>query len=369
MAQMNKPKRGPALYNLETLIQAGIDPKTGLPLRMTDGDEARTKADIKAALRILDEQDAVNRYVWYNLPMDISSQELERLLYYKGQLCMFYCEPLGKFFVMPYALDGTIDFYGRFNTVHPVPMANGTTDDEKRMYKAQADYLSTLKLQVLYDFPEEPVDPTKVCVLIHDYTKQMSQTIIPRQQIMDPILDVEAECMPYMRTALSNSTGVSAMRVNSTDEESNVKAANISVKRAALSGQRYIPVLGNIDFQELAAGQVYKSEEFMMAMQSIDNFRLSLYGFENGGLFQKKAHMLQTEQQGNAGQSKSPLTDGLSIRQRVCDIANFVWGVGMFCEASETALGADTNGDGFSTDDKDQSGSFAGDNPEVNDNE
>ena len=26
-----------------------------------------------------------NRYMWYNLPLDISSQELERLLYYSGR--------------------------------------------------------------------------------------------------------------------------------------------------------------------------------------------------------------------------------------------------------------------------------------------
>ena len=30
----------------------------------------------------------LNRFQWYNLPLDISSQELERLLYYRGQLCI-----------------------------------------------------------------------------------------------------------------------------------------------------------------------------------------------------------------------------------------------------------------------------------------
>ena len=53
--------RGPYLPNLEPFIQAGIDLKTGLPNRITNG--GPTKENIKAQLRIIDEQDAVNRYV------------------------------------------------------------------------------------------------------------------------------------------------------------------------------------------------------------------------------------------------------------------------------------------------------------------
>ena len=102
------------LYN-----SAGINPVTGQPTRATDN-RSSLKNDIRKQLRIIDEQDAVNRYVWYNLPCDLTGQELERMLYYKGQLAFFYFKDLDEFYFMPYALDGTIDFYGRFNTIHPV---------------------------------------------------------------------------------------------------------------------------------------------------------------------------------------------------------------------------------------------------------
>ena len=39
--------------------------------------------DIKKFLRLVDEQ-----YTFYNLPADITSQELERMLYQKGQLSL-----------------------------------------------------------------------------------------------------------------------------------------------------------------------------------------------------------------------------------------------------------------------------------------
>lgn len=349
-------KNNAAIYDLQTLIQAGIDPKTGLPVKVVNGLPSKLKEGIKALFRIIDEQDAVTRYTWYNLPCNITSQELERLLYYKGQLAFFYCEPLEQFFFMPYALDGTIDFYGRYNRIHPVPMANGTTEEEKKIYGAQMDYLSTLKLDVLYDIPLEPVDPYKSCVLVHDYTKQMSQTVISRQVLNDPLLDVMSDTLPLMRTALFNSSGVLAMRVNSQDEQSNVRAANQAIDTAVLNGQRYIPVLGNIDFQELAGGETAKAEEFLMALQSLDNLRLSTHGLDSGGLFQKKAHVLESENSMNAGHARSALDDGLMIRQHMCDIANAIWGIGMSCEISESALMMDKNMDGMAVDNQDMSG-------------
>lgn len=346
------------------LLQAGIDPKTGLPTKLIDGKDGWRKEAIKRALRLVDEQDAVNRYTWYNLPGNLSSQELERLLYYRGQLAFFYSEPLDEFFFLPYALDGGLDFYGRFNTIHPIPITEGTTDREKREYAKQAAYFSTLKLKVLYDVPLEEIDFTEHCVLLHDYTKQLSQTIISRQVIQDPLLDIMSDCIPFMRTNLLNSTGIQGVRVGSQDESSNVKAASLKINSAALEGEKYVPIVGFAEFQDLTAGQVAKSEEFMLAMQSLDNFRLSLYGLDSGGLFEKKAHVLESEQAMNASTTGLVLQDGLSIRQRFCDIVNAVTGLGISCEISETASGIDQNMDMLLTDEKDQSGDFQGDQPE-----
>lgn len=350
------------LYN-----SAGINPVTGQPTRAEN--KCSLKNDIRKQLRIIDEQDAVNRYVWYNLPCELTGQELERMLYYKGQLAFFYFKDLDEFYFMPYALDGTIDFYGRFNTIHPVPMAEGTDDDTKAIVAKQAALLSTIKLDVLYDVPLElDKSPENYCVLLHDYTKQLSQTILPRQQLQDGLLNVMSDMIPFMRTSLLNATGVSGMRVASEDDESNVKAANLTVDSAALNGQKWIPIIGNLEFQDLTQGSTAKGEEFLLAMQSLDNFRLSTYGLENGGLFEKKQYQntMQTSLNGN-GQVGNPLQDGLSIRQHFCDVVNSVFGVGISCEISEVATGSDFNQDGAFIDEQDQSGTMVGQQPEQGD--
>lgn len=351
---------------IDKFIQAGIDPKTGLPLKTIAQEKSMLKQAIKTQLRIIDEQDAINRFQWYNLPLDMTSQDLERLLYYKGQLCLFYFQELDKFFVMPYALDGDIDFYGRFVSVHPVPIADGGTDDEKAAYARQKAILSTKKLKVLYDIPTEPLEggPGDYCILLKDYCNQLSQTNIPRQQVQDGLLDAMSECIPFMRTALLAGTGVSAIRVGSEDEQSNVQAANCSIDSAALNGKKWIPVIGQIEFQDLTPGAVAKGEEYLIAMQSLDNFRLSCYGLENGGLFEKKQYQntLQTKMNGS-GQVGNPLQDSLAYRQKACDIANAIWGLGMTCEISEVASGMDLNMDGLTANNEDQTG-MQGDQPQ-----
>lgn len=365
-------KRLPCLPDVNTVLAAGIDPKTGLPIKMGGTDETLFE-DARKAIRLIDEQDAINRFTWYNLPDGIDSQMLERMLYYKGQLCFFYFEEMEKFYIMPYALDGGIDFYGRFTGIHPIPMSGGTTNEEKAQYNRQATALSQKKLKPLYEVltPEEllergPEVVSTSCVLLKDYTEQLSQTIIARQIINDPIVGAEAQCLPYMMTALLRATGVRGMRVQNQDEQANVHAANVAIKKAALNGQVNIPIVGAIDFQELNDGQAGKGEEFMMALQSLDNFRLSTYGLDNGGLFQKRQHMLQSEQDMNAAGGGSVgliLQDGLTHRQRFCDIVNSYTGLGIWCDISETVSGTDKNMDGELSDQQDQSGTAEGNQP------
>lgn len=323
------------------------------------------KDEIKIGLRILDETNAIQRYKAYNIPTDISSEYLERLIYYKGSICMFYCKALDDYFFMPYALDGPIDLYGRFFYIKPVPMSSGTTETSTQ--KAQSQYISSLRLKVYWDVPYEDLTYEERCnaaVIIYDYTPQLSQTLIPRATLQEPILDMMAECYPLTRTALFNSAGIKGMRVNSPDEVSNVLMANISQQTAALNGQQYIPIEGQQDFQELSNQISGKPQDFLMTLQSLDNYRLSMYGLDSGGLFQKKSHMLESEQDMNSGRAKSALIDGLNWRQRACDIATSLWGVGMSYELSETSIGMDFNGDGYVGDEKDQSG-VPGEQPEM----
>lgn len=267
-----------------------------------------------------------------------------------------------KFYFLPYTLSAPegstgIDVYGRYTGVSPLPF-NGTANDGKE----DSPWIRGRIFEPVYEVidPADYIDKSpeellatieKSCVLLHDYSCQRSQTNIPRQELNDPILDVMSDCIPFMRTALLNGTGVMGMRVGSEIEAASVEAASNAINRAALEGRKFVPTVGTLDFQPLTEGPVAKAEEFMLALQSLDNFRLSLYGLDNGGLFQKKSHMLEAEQEMNAGNTGLVAEDGLRNRQMFSTIVNSIFGSSMWCEPSECTIGIDRDGDMVAGDD------------------
>lgn len=346
----------PSLYQ-----QAGINPEmihrpscngvaTGISTPLKD--------NLFRQLTIKDRQTAVNRYQWYNLPVGMSSQDLERMLYKKGNLAFFYLEELNQFFILPYAQQGGIDCYGRMVSIHPIPLATTGADDNKEK-KAQIEkmieYFTQTNLEVQYDvvLPDELMeDPdryiTKSAVLLHDYTGDAwNGNVVAREGLQSPLLDVMSNIIPYLNTALMNSTGVNGVRVNNADEALQVSLASNAVQGASLNGEKWVAMKGQLEFQDLATKNIAQMADYLQSLQALDNFRLSLYGLENGGVFEKKAHTLQSEQEMNAGGSTSlVLKDGLDIRQRFCNIVNSIWGIGIWCEPTEQVMEMDMNGDG-----------------------
>ena len=369
----------PKLIDPRPYIQAGINPKTGgklLPPSMTLGVSSPIKDAFRLAIRIRDEQDAVMRYSWYNLPDGIDGELVERMLYYRGQLAFAYIKEVGRFMILPYTLTGgkdnasALDEYARYDTIKLVSFS-GTdnvkdrpNEDAKR--RSLCTILSALDFNVRYEVLEGQIEEKDIfesAVILKDYTSQLSETNIPRREIQDPIIDFEAACFAYSNTAMINSTGVEGMRVSIEDEKENVYNMNKSVERAALNGEKAIPIVGTIEYQELTGGKVATSDEFMVMAQAIDNARLSFYGLENGGLYQKKTYVNDSQTEMNSGSHSNPYYNGLMIRQKFCDIVNSIWGIGIACEASEHDTGVDLDGDGTTQDRKDQSGTMEGEQP------
>lgn len=342
------------MYDLDMWYNLGINPKTGLPVKVDGGScGSDTKMAIKAEIRKNDKQVALNRYKWSNLPKGLTPEIIETVLYTRGQGMMFYNENDDKFYFLPFTLSAPpnstgLDCYGRYLGCAPIPLSGGTVDNEGRPQPWIPGYYKKPVYEPKLDFitPEDYIDS---CVLLYDYSHGVNETIItPMCQLQEGIIDVMAECIPYSQTALINATGVSGMRVNAEDEVSEVINANKQVKSAALQGNRFIPIrsTNGLDFQEFANGPVAKVEEFLLCMEAYNNFRLGQYGIGEGSVFQKKAHMLQDEQNMNQGNVGLIYNDGLLLRQYFCLIAYSLWGVNMWCEAVETIAGVDKNMDG-----------------------
>ncbi|MCQ2411211.1 MAG: hypothetical protein MJ053_07140 [Elusimicrobiaceae bacterium] len=329
------------------------DETTLAALGMAD-DGFTLKSLIKRNLRIIDEQQFLTRYTWYNLPYGFDANMLERILYYRGELMVFYVQETDRFYALPFTYCGELDCYGRMTKVRPLPFTGGANlneDDLKR--KADGMWLSLIEREPLYDLPTEPLTAEEwltKCVIISDYSKQISQHILPRQALNEVIIDMEADYLPYMKTAMMNATGVAGLRVQGADEAVSVELAAKAVEQAALNQKKWIPIASGIELQDLSTTNVANAEEFLLAMQAIDNFRQMGMGIGSGDIFQKKAHMLQSEADAVLGQTSSVLNDGLERRQSACLLLNYLFPLGTWCEISESNSMYDRNMDGDVTD-------------------
>ena len=326
-----KKTSGPMLPNLEPLFQAGIDPVTGLPLKIVEQGAGCFAPAILKNLRVMDETQKVNLYKWYNLPDGIDGNLIERILYFKGQAALFYNDIDGKFYFLPFALQGTIDVYGRYEGITPLPF-NGTAKD------AEDAWIVGLTRKPCYDLLDKEAieNPTEACVILRDYTQAISQTITPRSQLNNTLLTMMSEAIPFARTSLLAHSGIKAIRVNDESDANEVEIASRNITDYALSGKPFLAIKSPLEFQDLTeGGGSMQSEEYFMYYQALDNMRKGFLGLPGSGVFEKKAHTLQSEQDMNKSADNLVLQDGLELRQKFCQIANTIWGLGIWCEANE----------------------------------
>ena len=256
----------PRMIDVNLLIQAGINPKTLLPFKFENCIDDDDLADsIKGVVSVIDRQDAVNRYEWYNLPKGITSELIERVIYYKGSAIFFYMAENNSFYFLPYGLAGDIDIYGRYLEVTPLPFAGptATTDDSEN----PRPWIKGYTKKVIYEVPIDYIpDINKSCVILRDYVNGIEQNNQPRFKLNEGLVNLESQMIPFLRTALLGLTGISGLRVNSEDEQSNVRAAAQSVKQAALTGSCWIPVIGGLDFQNFEKPNIGDAKQFLLRM-------------------------------------------------------------------------------------------------------
>lgn len=165
--------------------------------RISANSQSSLKSGIRRQLGFMDEQDATRRYLSDGLPEGLNNELVERVLYYTGQAILF--RRYGTAYILPYALDGNIDVYGRFRGVTPLPFRGGVSSSGKKGSKERiTPWISGLKLIPVYAGEEIPpnADPESLCVVIRDYIEPGSELITPRYLLMSPLLDCMSDIIP-----------------------------------------------------------------------------------------------------------------------------------------------------------------------------
>lgn len=342
----------------------GVNGQTGKPLKWGIGRREETEYSLLLKLREQDKDINVNMWDWSNTQLDLTSQDINRLLYYRGQLAFAYIEEIEEFVLLPFTVDGNLDMYGRAKEIRLIPFTPSTKD--KRM-KPVEDFLANKKFRVVNTIKDIVTvdDLTKSAVILYDRTPDLGENVIPQNIMNQALINYEAEIYAFMRTNMINASGVTGVRVHGKDEASNVRDANDELVFAAKHAQKYVPIVGEtVDFQELVTSNG-NTQEFLQAAQAIHNLRMSLNGLASGGVYDKSQYVNNKQTTLNQGEVDASLVlqDKYARRDEFCNIVNSIWMLGIDCMPSENIIQMDLDQNGVIFDDKTDNH-----NMEVNDN-
>lgn len=80
--------------------------------------ESRDKNKLRKMLSHKHMLETIERFEWKNLPEELNTDLIERVLYFRFKGAMFKYND--KHYFLPFALAGTIDPYGRYEEISPV---------------------------------------------------------------------------------------------------------------------------------------------------------------------------------------------------------------------------------------------------------
>lgn len=292
--------------------------------------------ELKSGFRIRELQQYMRRYKWLNLPYGMDETIMERILYFRGRLVAFKIDD--KFYTLPFALNGSIDIYGRYNSVMPLTF-NGTikTDKNDNEYEDDGVFIADYVLKVAYDELEVG---GKDCVILNDYTQGISQNIIPRANLSGVYTELMGEIVTLIRHNLISSARIYTLRVLSEGEKNGVLSELNEMESQILkNGKRVFPITSAVDLKEVLNDKSLETQNYWECFVSVDNLRENEIGIENNGVFKKKERVLKGEQELEAGSADLVYSDGLENRRRFCEVFNAMFGTDVWVEESEVVKG------------------------------
>lgn len=319
----------------------------------------------EALYRLMVKQDLreyLNRYQWVNVPRGLTANLIERIVYYRFNGLMYYNDAVQKFQFLPYALNKTIDEYGRYTHCNTLPFI-GVSEGEAKNGKGIVNYVKQ-DIEIVYDdlIPAEITECDMIAIqkewesgsdkgiILNDYSLALSQKQEPRSAMIQPILASMATCTSIINTAMYGCADYNLVRAEDEAEYNALITQLKAINSRILKGQRFGAVHGQFNMESLKTSSTTDLQGLWETFNSLDNFRKSTAGIANSGVFNKKERMLQQEQQLNGSNSDSIYDDGLEQRQRFCDLFNQYYGMNMWCMSKQTPTDVeqanDVNGNG-----------------------
>ena len=303
--------------------------------------------------------ETIERFEWRNLPPELPSDLIERVLYFrfKGALFMFN----EKYYFLPFTLKGTIDSYGRYISITPV-LFTGQWKIQSEKYIEDISFMSNAEFTVVYDLPEkeeqatpdpeaEEEDPEEgsaampdakdKAVILTDSSLEIAQDFTPIAYLIRPLVEQMVDILVLVNIDLITSAKVFYVVAKDASQKEAIEKEFQDLDNRILNGKRIVVVTSPTELKELTGANVKDSARYFQSYQSIDNLRKDIIGIDNGGTFMKQEHTTEMETQTNSNGGSFVLNNALRMREAFCETVNHVFGLNIQVDvkgASQTSL-------------------------------
>lgn len=280
--------------------------------------------------------ETLERYMWTNIPFGLTQDLIERILFFRGKGIFYFNDKVEKFQFLPFALNGTIDEYGRYTKCNTLPFIGRDTKDTKSKKNQPLIYEN---LDIVYDLPynEEmfnDINKGKVVgIILNDNSLGISQQPVIRYNYVKPVIIMMSTLMNIIHTAMFGAADHNLLQVQNESELISIQNQIEAINNDILNGHRFTPIVGALPIQPLKTTNTYDLEGLFGTFNSLSNFLKSITGVANAGVFDKKAHLLQEEQKLNGSNSDDIYYNGLRIRQEFCLMVQAYYNYPIWCQS------------------------------------
>lgn len=276
------------------------------------------------------------RYMWINVPFGLTQDLIERVLFFRGKGIFYFNDKVEKFQFLPFALNGSIDEYGRYLKCNTLPFT-GTDTEKTDKKKKEPCNLIYEDLDIVYDLPynKEMLKVAKqrktVGIILNDNSLAVSQQPVIRFNYVKPVLHMMSTLMQIINTAMFGNADHNLLQVENESELVSINNQIDAINRDILRGKRFTPVAGAFPITPLKTNNTANLEGLFGTFNSLTNFLKSITGVANAGVFDKKAHLLQEEQRLNGSNSDDIYYNGLRLRQEFCLMVQAYYNYPIWC--------------------------------------
>lgn len=261
-----------------------------------------------------DMQQCVARYEWGGLPNGLDSYNLERMLYYRGQLAGFKIG--GTVFILPYYIQGDLNPYGLPVKIKPQSY-NGRPVAGKNDF-----FRDGLELDV--DILGNEVDDYKAVLLFDSVPQTQGQSVISRYIQNQVIINEMVEVFARININVVISNKKIGLVVH------DPKQADIcrqELSDAFASDCPFFVLSSPLDTQDVGTVSDFNAEDLFATIKNYDAVRCFMSGISSKGFgADKKERLISMEMNGVEEEKDLILDIGLELRQLFAERMNKKFG-------------------------------------------